>query len=392
MKKVLAINAGSSTLKFKLFAMPDELVLTEGKVDRIGTPDADFTIIVDGQKLKKKVEAPTAREAVQFVLDALVKEGIIASIDEIHGVGHRVVHGGEYFKDSTPINGEVIEKIDELSELAPLHNPANLAGINAFQEVLPNVTNVAVFDTSFHQQMPEQSYLYGVPMEWYKKYRIRKYGFHGISHKFVSTRVQQLINKKDAKVIVCHLGSGASICAVDGDHSIDTTMGFGPLAGLIMGTRCGDIDVTIISYIMKKTGKSLEEIEFDLNNKSGFLGISELSNDSRDIEDGIKNGHPGCRLAQDIFNRRVINYIAAYHVLLQGADAIAFTAGIGEMSPQTREEVIRELEVLGFKLDDKLNDVYGKERCISAKGSKIPIFVIPTNEEIMIARDVMRFL
>lgn len=392
MKKVLAINAGSSTLKYKLFAMPEEAVLTEGKVDRIGKPDAEFTIYVNGEKKRQAVKAQTAKDAVQIVLTALVNEGIINSLDEIEGVGHRVVHGGEYFKDSTVIDESVIEKIDGLSALAPLHNPANLQGILAFRDALPQVTNVAVFDTSFHQSMPPESYLYAVPMEWYRKYHVRKYGFHGISHKYVSQRVQELLGNPKAKVIVCHLGSGASICAVDGDRSVDTTMGFGPLAGLVMGTRSGDIDPTIIPYIMKQTGKTIEDVEYDLNYRSGFLGVSEHSNDSRDIEEGIEKGHAGCRLAQNLFNRRVVSYIASYHALLNGADAIAFTAGIGENSPQTRKEVIEALAVFGFKLDEKRNDVYGKERLISSDDSSIPIYVIPTNEEIMIARDVMRFL
>lgn len=392
MKKVLAINAGSSTLKYKLFAMPEEAVLTEGKVDRIGKPDAEFTIYVNGEKKRQAVKAQTAKDAVQIVLTALVNEGIINSLDEIEGVGHRVVHGGEYFKDSTVIDESVIEKIDGLSALAPLHNPANLQGILAFRDALPHVTNVAVFDTSFHQSMPPESYLYAVPMEWYRKYHVRKYGFHGISHKYVSQRVQELLGNPKAKVIVCHLGSGASICAVAGDRSVDTTMGFGPLAGLVMGTRSGDIDPTIIPYIMKQTGKTVEDVEYDLNYRSGFLGVSEHSNDSRDIEEGIEKGHAGCRLAQNLFNRRVVSYIASYHALLNGADAIAFTAGIGENSPQTRKEVIEALAVFGFKLDEKRNDVYGKERLISSDDSSIPIYVIPTNEEIMIARDVMRFL
>lgn len=392
MKKVLAINAGSSTLKYKLFAMPEEAVLTEGKVDRIGKPDAEFTINVNGEKKRQAVKAQTAKDAVQIVLTALVNEGIINSLDEIEGVGHRVVHGGEYFKDSTVIDESVIEKIDGLSALAPLHNPANLQGILAFRDALPHVTNVAVFDTSFHQSMPPESYLYAVPMEWYRKYHVRKYGFHGISHKYVSQRVQELLGNPKAKVIVCHLGSGASICAVDGDRSVDTTMGFGPLAGLVMGTRSGDIDPTIIPYIMKQTGKTIEDVEYDLNYRSGFLGVSEHSNDSRDIEEGIEKGHAGCRLAQNLFNRRVVSYIASYHALLNGADAIAFTAGIGENSPQIRKEVIEALAVFGFKLDEKRNDVYGKERLISSDDSSIPIYVIPTNEEIMIARDVMRFL
>lgn len=392
MKKVLAINAGSSTLKYKLFAMPEEAVLTEGKVDRIGKPDAEFTIYVNGEKKRQAVKAQTAKDAVQIVLTALVNEGIINSLDEIEGVGHRVVHGGEYFKDSTVIDESVIEKIDGLSALAPLHNPANLQGILAFRDALPHVTNVAVFDTSFHQSMPPESYLYAVPMEWYRKYHVRKYGFHGISHKYVSQRVQELLGNPKAKVIVCHLGSGASICAVDGDRSVDTTMGFGPLAGLVMGTRSGDIDPTIIPYIMKQTGKTIEDVEYDLNYRSGFLGVSEHSNDSRDIEEGIEKGHAGCRLAQNLFNRRVVSYIASYHALLNGADAIAFTAGIGENSPQTRKEVIEALAVFGFKVDEKRNDVYGKERLISSDDSSIPIYVIPTNEEIMIARDVMRFL
>ncbi len=392
MNKVLSVNAGSSSLKFKLINMPKEIILSEGNIERIGKKDAIFNFNSINRKEKKILEIENHQIAINLVIKGLTEFGIIKNLSEIKGIGHRVVHGGEMFNDSVLINEDVIKKIEKISDLAPLHNPANLMGIKIFKEMLPDVDAVAVFDTSFHQSMSQEAYIYGVPYEWYEKYGVRKYGFHGTSHKYVSRRVEEFLDKKDAKIIVCHLGNGGSICAVRNGKSIDTTMGFTPLTGLIMGTRCGDIDPAIIPFISTKMERSINEIENDLNKKSGLLGISGVSNDSRDIEEGIKNGNKRCILAQKMFTRKIASYIASYHVLLGGADAIAFTGGIGEKSALTRAQIVERLAVLDVKLDMKLNDVRGDERLISANESKIKCFIIPTNEEVMIARDVVRLL
>lgn len=390
MAKVLSINAGSSSLKFKLFEMPSEVVITEGLVERIGADNAVFNIKFNNQKIQETLPIKDHGVAIERLMSKLIDLKIINDFSEISGVGHRVVHGGEIFKDSVLINDEVVRQIAALSDLAPLHNPANVLGIESFRKVLPNVPHVAVFDTSFHQTMPEAAYLYGTPYEWYEKYAVRKYGFHGTSHKYVSQRVSTILGNEKAKVIVCHLGNGASICAVDGGKSIDTSMGFTPLEGLLMGTRSGNIDPAIISYMMKKSGKSVEEIETELNKKSGLLGVSGISNDSRDIENGAREGNKRAMIAQEIFIRKIVSYISYYHVLLGGADAIAFTAGIGENSSLCRQEVLERLAVLGVKLNPEANNVRGEERLISTPDSTIKAFIIPTNEEVMIARDVIR--
>ncbi|QVK18575.1 acetate kinase [Mycoplasmatota bacterium] len=392
MSKILSVNAGSSSLKFKLTDMPKEITLVEGNFERIGKNDAIFNFKIEDKKEKNIMPIKNHEIAVKLLVDSLTEFGVINDLSEIKGVGHRVVHGGEKFSDSVVINDEVINEIDRLSDLAPLHNPANLTGIKLFQKLLPNIPSVSVFDTSFHQSMPKEAFIYGVPYNWYEQYGVRKYGFHGTSHKYVSNRVEKLLGKKEVNIIVCHLGNGGSICAVKNGKSVDTTMGFTPLTGLIMGTRCGDIDPAIISFIMNKTNRTLSEIESDLNKKSGLLGISGLSNDSRDIEDGIKKGNNRCQLAQDMFTRKIASYIASYHVLLGGADAIAFTGGIGENSALTRQEIVDRLDVLGVKLDKSLNNVRGVERLISTKNSSIKCFIVPTNEEVMIARDVIRLI
>jgi len=389
---ILAVNAGSSSLKFKLINMPEEVTLAEGNIERIGNEDAIVNFKTPNEKVKKIMPVKNHEEAVELLEQHLISFGVLSSLQEIKGVGHRVVHGGEKFNDSAIIDEEVIKEIDSLCDLAPLHNPHNLRAIQIFRKKLPNVPMVAVFDTAFHQTMPKEAYLYGVPYEWYEKYGVRKYGFHGTSHKYVSGRVSELLGNPEANVIVCHLGNGASICAVQGGKSVDTSMGFTPLAGLLMGTRSGDIDPAIIPFIMQKTGKTIQEVENDLNKKSGFLGVSGISNDSRDIEDGIERGDERCILAQDIFIRKIVNYIASYHVVLGGADAIAFTGGIGENSPLSRMQIAERLKALGVELDLELNDCRGKERLISTPNSKIKCFIIPTNEEVMIARDVMRLV
>ncbi|ERJ11809.1 acetate/propionate family kinase [Haloplasma contractile] len=390
MKKILSVNAGSSSLKFKLFEMPVETVITEGVIERIGSEEAGMTIKFNGEKVKKTLSIKDHNVAVELLISNLTDLGIIEDLNEIKGLGHRVVHGGEKFVDSAVINDRVLKDIDDLSDLAPLHNPANLTGINAFKRLLPDVPAVAVFDTSFHQTMDEEAYMYATPYEWYENYGVRKYGFHGTSHKYVSGRAASILGKEDAKVIVCHLGNGASLCAVDGGKSIDTSMGLTPLEGLVMGTRSGNIDPAVIEFIEKKENKTIKEITHDLNKKSGFLGISGISNDSRDIEEHAEKGHKRAKLAQDMFVRRICGYIAQYNLELEGADAICFTAGIGENSALVREEVMKRLAPLGVTINHDANKLRGEEKLISTEESSINCYIIPTDEELMIARDVVR--
>ncbi|WP_044894502.1 acetate kinase [Bacillus alveayuensis] len=392
MSKIMAINAGSSSLKFQLFEMPSEQVLTKGVVERIGFEDAIFNITVDGEKIKEVTSIPNHAVAVKLLLDKLINLGIIQSFAEIEGVGHRVVHGGEKFSDSVLITEEVLKEIEELSELAPLHNPANIVGIKAFKEILPNVPAVAVFDTAFHQTMPEQSFLYSLPYEYYEKFGIRKYGFHGTSHKYVTQRAAELLGRpiEQLRLISCHLGNGASIAAVEGGKSIDTSMGFTPLAGVAMGTRSGNIDPALIPYIMEKTGKTAEEVVEILNKKSGMLGISGFSSDLRDIEKAAEEGNERAELALEVFASRIHKYIGSYAARMCGVDAIIFTAGIGENSDVVRAKVLRGLEFMGVYWDPALNKVRGKEAFISYPHSPVKVLVIPTNEEVMIARDVVR--
>lgn len=392
MAKIIAINAGSSSLKFQLFEMPSEDVITKGIVERIGIKDSIFTISVNGEKIKEVSEIPNHDVAVQILLDKLTTLGIIQSLDEIEGVGHRVVHGGEEFNDSVLITEEVLTKIEELSELAPLHNPANLTGIRAFQRVLPNVPSVAVFDTAFHQTMPENSFLYSLPYEYYKKYGIRKYGFHGTSHKYVSQRAAEMLGRpvEHLRLISCHLGNGASIAAIEGGKSIDTSMGFTPLAGVTMGTRSGNIDPALIPYIMEKTNKNADEVLNVLNKESGMLGVSGFSSDLRDIEDEAEKGNERAELALKVFADRIHKYIGSYAARMCGVDAIIFTAGIGENSSAIRARVLQGLEFMGIYWDPALNKVRGEEAFISYPHSPVKVMVIPTDEEVMIARDVVR--
>jgi acetate kinase len=392
MSKIMAINAGSSSLKFQLFEMPSENVLTKGLVERIGLNDAVFTITVNGEKQTEITEIPDHSVAVKILVDKLLSTGIIKSYDEITGIGHRVVHGGERFNDSVLLTEETIQEIEALSDLAPLHNPANVVGIKSFQEILPNVPAVAVFDTAFHQTMPEQSYLYSLPYEYYEKYGIRKYGFHGTSHKYVSERAAELLGRpiEQLRLISCHLGNGASIAAIEGGKSIDTSMGFTPLAGVAMGTRSGNIDPALIPYIMEKTGKTAEEVINVLNKESGMLGISGFSSDLRDIEQGSEEGNERAELALQVFASRIHKYIGSYAARMSGVDAIIFTAGIGENSTEIRSRVLRGLEFMGVYWDPALNNVRGEEAFLSYPHSPVKVFVIPTNEEVMIARDVVR--
>ncbi|WP_410984148.1 acetate kinase [Bacillus cereus] len=392
MSKIIAINAGSSSLKFQLFEMPSEKVLTKGLVERIGLEDSIFTITVNGEKQKEVTNIPDHAVAVNMLLNKLTENGIVKSLDEISGIGHRVVHGGEKFADSVLITDQVLADIEDLSDLAPLHNPANIVGIKAFQEVLPNVPAVAVFDTAFHQTMPESAYLYSLPYEYYEKYGIRKYGFHGTSHKYVTERAAELLGRplESLRLLSCHLGNGASIAAVEGGKSIDTSMGFTPLAGVTMGTRSGNIDPALIPYIMEKTGQSVEEVLNVLNKKSGMLGLSGFSSDLRDIEQAEEEGNHRAEVALDVFVGRIHKYIGSYAARMKGVDAIIFTAGIGENSALIRERVLEGLEFMGVYFDPKRNNIHGEEAFISFPHSPVKIIVIPTDEEVMIARDVLR--
>ncbi|ABV63238.1 acetate kinase [Bacillus sp. FSL K6-4563] len=392
MSKIIAINAGSSSLKFQLFDMPEETVLTKGLVERIGMDNSIFTISVDGEKKTEVTDIPDHAVAVKMLLEKLIEFNIIKDFNEIDGVGHRVVHGGEKFSDSVLLTDEVINDIDQLSELAPLHNPANVVGIKAFKQILPDVPAIAVFDTAFHQTMPEQSYLYSLPYDYYKNFGIRKYGFHGTSHKFVTERASELLGRplEELRLISCHLGNGASIAAVEGGRSIDTSMGFTPLAGVAMGTRSGNIDPALIPFIMEKTGHTAEEVLSTLNKKSGLLGVSGLSSDLRDIEEATEEGNDRAEVALDIFASRIHKYIGSYAARMNGVDAIIFTAGIGENSSEVRARVLRGLEFMGVYWDPSLNNMRGEEAFISYPHSPVKVIVIPTNEEVMIARDVMR--
>jgi acetate kinase len=392
MSKIIAINAGSSSLKFQLFEMPSEEVITKGIFERIGLEKGIFTISVNDEKQTTETEIPDHAVAVKILLNKLTELQIIQSLDEIEGIGHRVVHGGETFADSAVITNEVIDEIDKLSELAPLHNPANLTGIKAFQEVLPNVPAVAVFDTAFHQTMPEKSFLYSLPYDYYKDYGIRKYGFHGTSHKYVSQRAAEILERpvEQLRILSCHLGNGASIAAIEGGKSIDTSMGFTPLAGVTMGTRSGNIDPALIPFIMEKTGKTADEVLDVLNKESGMLGVSGFSSDLRDIELEANEGNSRAELALEVFASRIHKYIGSYAARMHGVDAIIFTAGIGENSDTIRARVLTGLEFMGVYWDPVLNKVRGKETFISYPHSPVKVIVIPTNEEVMIARDVMR--
>ena len=387
--KILSVNAGSSSLKFQLYEMPEEKVLISGLMERIGIGNSFYTIKINGEKIKKEVELSNHAEAFEALVNELKLNNVAESLDEIKGIGHRIVQGGDYFDKTVIIDDDVLNKIEELSSLAPLHNPAAIVGIKAAKKVFPNALQTAVFDTAFHQTIKEENYLYALPIEWYTKFKVRRYGAHGTSHKFVSQRINEILGKTDTKLITCHIGNGASISAILNGKCINTSMGLTPNAGLIMGTRCGDIDASIIPYIMEKTGMSPKEIDNAINKESGLLAISRKSSDSRDVEDGIKAGDENCILAQKMYVRRIVDYIAKYYVELGGCDAICFTAGVGENSINTRRDIIKELGVLGIYLDEEANNVRGKERLISTKDSKIACYIIPTDEELMIAKDTM---
>ncbi|RIL71661.1 acetate kinase [Staphylococcus devriesei] len=393
-KLVLAINAGSSSLKFRLIRMPEETLVTKGLIERIGIKDSIFTVEVNGEKVKEVRDIKDHEEAINIMLDSFKKHGIIEDINDIAGTGHRVVHGGELFPTSALVTDEVEEKIESLCELAPLHNPANLMGIRAFRKLLPNIPHVVVFDTSFHQTMPEQSYLYSLPYQYYEDYGIRKYGFHGTSHKYVSQCAAEILDKpiEELRTISCHIGNGASIAAIDGGESIDTSMGFTPLAGVTMGTRSGNIDPALISFIMQKTGKTAEEVLNVLNKESGLLGISGTSSDLRDLESDAEEGKERAQLALDVFASRIHKYIGSYATRMHGVDVIVFTAGVGENSSTVRAKVLEGLEFMGVYWDPKKNEaLHGEEGFINYPHSPVKVIVIPTNEEVMIARDTVKF-
>lgn len=390
--KILSVNAGSSSLKFQMFEMPEEKVLISGTFERIGIKDSFYTIKLNGEKIKKERELNNHEDAFNILMDELVSNNVVKSLDEIKGVGHRVVQGGDYYDKSVVITDEVISRVEEMSSLAPLHNPAGITGIKAAMNVIPNAVNVAVFDTAFHQTMSEEAYLYALPYEWKEKYKIRKYGYHGTSHKYVSIRMNEILGRTDTKLITCHIGNGASVSAIKNGKCIDTSMGLTPNSGVVMGTRCGDIDATIITYMMEVLKISPKEIENIMNKESGLLGISGISSDSRDIEDGINNGNTRCILAQKMLVRSIVGYIAKYYVELGGCDAIVFTAGLGENSKMTRKDIIEGLGALGVELDEVANDVRGEERLITKNSSKIPCYIIPTNEELMIAKDTYNLI
>lgn len=391
---VLVINCGSSSLKYQVINSDTEEVLAKGICERIGIDGRLVYQPAGGEKEITEAAMPTHTEAVRMVLDALVnpKTGVLKSLDEIDAVGHRLVHGGEEFASSTIITDEVIEAVDKCSELAPLHNPANLIGVRACQEVLgKDIPMVGVFDTAFHQTMPQNAYMYGLPYKYYTDYKVRKYGFHGTSHSFVSKRTAEIIGKpyENSKIVVCHLGGGASVCAVLNGKSIDTSMGLSPLEGLIMGTRSGDVDPSAIEFIARKENKTLEEMMTILNKESGVLGLSGLSSDFRDLETAALKGDERAKMARSVFCYRVAKYIGGYIAAMGGVDAIVFTAGLGENDADVRKQISSYFEYMGVKINDEANVVRGEEAFISTEDSSIPVLVVPTNEELAICRETV---
>jgi len=388
--KVISINAGSSTLKFKMYEMPEEKVIISGLFERIGAKKGSYTIKYNGEKETKELVLDNHVEAFKKLVKVLISKKIVKNLNEIGAVGHRIVQGGSYFSKSEIVTSDVYDHIKELAPLAPLHNPAALNGIDAAKEVIPNATHVTVFDTAFHQTMPEENYIFPVPYKWYEEYGVRRYGAHGTSHMYVSQRMNVILGREDTKLITCHIGSGASISAVVNGKCVDTSMGLTPNAGIMMGTRCGDIDATIVLYMMNQTGMTTKEMDKALNKESGLLGVSGLSDDSRDIEQGITDLNERAILAQKIYVKRIVDFIAKYYVEMGGCDAIVFTAGVGENSIETRRNIMDALEVLGVKCDVEANTMRGEEKMVSTENSKIPVYVIPTDEELMIARDAYR--
>ena len=390
--KILVINCGSSSLKYQLIDSDSEQVLAKGLCERIGIEGGMFTYQKPGSdKIVKNIEQPDHKKSISIVLEALTdkENGVIADLAEIGAVGHRLVHGGEEFANSTLITDEVIKVVESCNDLAPLHNPANIIGVNACRELMPETPMVGVFDTAFHQTMPAEAFIYGIPYEYYTKDKVRKYGFHGTSHAYVSKRTAEILglDYEKAKIIVCHLGNGASICAVDGGKSVETSMGLTPLMGLVMGTRSGEIDPGVMEYLGKKENLSFEEIMTILNKKSGILGISGISSDFRDIDAAVEDGNKQAVLAKDVFVHRVVSYIGAYIAVMNGVDAIVFTAGVGENDAKARASIMASFGYMGAFVDPEKNNIRGQEAVISTDDSRVKVLVVPTNEELMIARD-----
>lgn len=390
--KIISINTGSSSLKFSLFNMENEEVIASGLFERIGIEGSKYTIKFQGEKVSQEIELNNHTDAVKVLLDKLIDLDIIQSLEEIDGVGHRLVHGKDKYSESVMINDEVVEDLDKFKAFAPLHNPANILGINAFREVLPNVPMVGVFDTAFHQSMEPEAYLYPVPYSWYKDYGVRKYGFHGTSHRYITSQVRKILGRDDFCLISCHIGNGGSITAVKDLKCVDTSMGFTPLAGIMMGTRSGDVDPSIIPYVMEQEGMNASEVVDELNKNSGLYGMSEYSSDMRDILERCDSQDEKAIVARNKYVRRVVDYISQYYVLLGGADIIVFTAGVGENSVPVRRQICEELAPLGVKIDLELNNKRGELVKISTKDSKVLVYVIPTDEELMIARDTLRLI
>ena len=390
--KILSVNAGSSSLKFQAYEMPEEKVLISGTFERIGIDASFYTIKINGEKIKKEVDLKDHKEAVRILTEELLNYHVVEDLSEIKGVGHRVVHGGDIYAQSVKIDEDVIKVLHDLSSLAPLHNPANIIGIKAFEAIIPDAIQVGVFDTAFHETIEKDRFLYPVPYEWYKSFFVRKYGFHGTSHKYISQRVADIMNRSDLKVISCHIGNGGSISAIKNGKCIDTSMGFTPNAGIMMGSRSGDIDVTLIPHVMANTGMSLDEVINDLNKKSGLLGISEVSSDFRDVLASIKEGNEQASLARTMYIERVVDYIARYYVELGGCDVIVFTAGVGENNADIRKDILTRLAVFGIEVDETMNANADGETLITTPESKVAAYVIPTDEEVMIARDTFSFI
>jgi len=395
--KILVINSGSSSLKYQLFKMENESVLAKGVIQRIGI-DGSYLEYEYGadQELTIEREITDHKSGIQLLMDTILDKeyGVINNIEEIDAVGHRIVHGGEEFASSILITEADLLKIEKVSDLAPLHNPANIMGIKVFKELMPEKPQIGVFDTAFHQTMPEKAYIYALPYEYYNKYSVRKYGFHGSSHGYVAKRAAEILNKdlSDLKIISCHLGNGGSITAIKNGKSIDTSMGLTPLEGLVMGSRCGDIDPAIVSFVSQKEDLNIQEIDNVLNKESGLKGISGVSSDFRDVEKAAENGNNQAKTAIELFNYRVKKYIGAYSAAMGGIDAVIFTAGIGENAISARKEILNGLEYLGIELDENKNDCRGKEKIITKVESKIKGLVIPTNEELVIARDTLEIV
>lgn len=396
--KILTVNAGSSSLKFNMIRLPEREELISGNFEKIGLSGGIYSIKMNGSKIKKEADMRDHKDAIELLIKELFDNNIIQSLDEIDGIGHRLVHGGDKYASSVIIDSDVLHTVGELASLAPLHNPANILGVEAFREALPNVPMVGVFDTAFHQTMGEEQYLYSLPLSWYQDFQIRKYGFHGTSHKYILKTMQEKLGRDDINIISCHIGSGGSICCIKNGKSFDTTMGFTPNAGLIMGTRSGDIDYSVIPYYMEKTGVSIKEVDTILNKKSGLLGLSGKFSDHRDIEEAMAAGDHDAILANNMYINRIVDYIAKYYVELEGnVDAIVFTAGLGENAREFREDVLNKLKCLGILVDHDKNmqiasylDLH--EGLISDDSSSVPVYVIPTNEELMIALDTYELI